>query len=582
MSDAKKKWIDSMLGKMNLDQKVGQLLVFGFCGPIITPDTVQMIKKYHLGGLRISQFLRLINLTNDVKPGEEIDEITMKSMHFPKGINKDYTYVKPTTVANPTEYAEVLNKLRSMAMEYNDGIPLHFTVDMEGSGSDDLLGGQRLFPHPMGFTASGDPTLAYRAAKCIGLQARAVGANMIHSPCIDVNTNPLNPEIGTRAYGDNVQDVIKYSLQSLKGFQESGIMATAKHFPGRGESAADAHFGLPSVDLSYKDLYDNHIAPYAELIKAGLPCVMSAHSLYPALGESELPSSLSRKILTDFLRGELGFKGVITTDNMMMGGILKKYEMSDAIIEALRAGNDLILNRDESPLRLQILEKVKAAIKSGYLPEKEVDEKIQRILAMRWDMGLAENGGVVDAKKATDITNDSFIMATAKEAAEKSVLLIRDEQKVLPLKPTQRVLLVEQVFPTHSAANNMYSHPGLLWEQMCENSENVGSVEIENIPSAKDRERLERRLNDNDYDVIVCTNYYYHKVAKAIGDIVHRCIKTGKPVVVVASTPYTFASEPDFKTVLACFQLAGKENMRAVSDILFGKLNPIAKLPVKI
>lgn len=578
----KEQWIDRFMGQMNLEQKVGQLMVFGFCGATITPDVVELLKKYHVGGLRISQGFRIITLTNDIKPGEEPDEITMKSMHFANGLNRDFAFNKPAVSANAYEYAQVLNQLRSIALENNDGIPLHFTIDQEGSGSDDLLGGQRLFPHPMGLAATNDPQYAYKAALAIGRQARAVGANMLHSPVLDVNSNPLNPEIGTRAYADNAKTVTDFALQSLKGFQEAGIISTGKHFPGRGESTADAHWGLPAVTLNEKQLKDEHISPYIKLIEAGLPAIMSAHSVYPALGENERPASLSRKILTDFLRGELGFKGIITTDNMMMGGILKQYEMSEAIVEALIAGNDLILTRDETPIRKKVLETVKAAVKSGRLPEKELDEKVQRILAMRWDMGLAENGGVVEPQKALDITNEKEVVEAAVEIAEKSVLKLRDNDNLLPLPKNKRILLVEQIFPTQAAANSMYCHPGMLWEAMCNYSENVGSIELNNVPTEMDKIRLKRRLENNDFDIIVTTNYYYHKAAASITDLVKQMQETGKPVVVITNTPYAFGADDAFPTILTCFQSGGKEHLEAVAKILFGQLDATAQTPVKL
>jgi beta-N-acetylhexosaminidase len=570
------------MGKMTLEQKVGQMMVFGLCGTVITPDTVELIAKYHLGGVRISQGYRIITLFNDVKPGEQPDEMTLKSLHAPMGLNRDCAYPGNPTRATAQEFAQILNKLRQISLDRKLGIPIHFTVDQEGSGSDDLLGGQRLFPHPMGLAASGDPKMAYKVGLAIAKQARAVGANMIHSPVLDVNTNPRNPEIGTRAYSDNAADVTRFALQTLKGFQEMGLMATGKHFPGRGESAADAHWGLPRVDLEYRRLMDEHLSPYRAMIRAGLPCVMTAHSVYPALGEDKLPASMSRKIVTDFLRGELGFQGVITTDNMMMGGILKQYEMSEAIVQTLIAGNDLVLCRDESPIRFKILESVTQAIKDGRLPENEVDEKVQRILALRWDMGLAKNGGLVKPEKAAVPINDPIVVKTAQEAAEKSVLVLRDTQKALPVGPDKRVLLVEQVFPTHAQANNQYCHPGLLWEEMCALSGQVGSVEIMNVPGAADKARIQRRLEQDRYDVVVTTNYYYHKAAAAIPDVVEMCRKTGKPVIVVTNTPYEFGADPSYPTVLTCFQPGGRENLRAVARIIFGKMKPKAKLPVKV
>ncbi len=565
---------------MNLEQKVGQLLLFGFCGPVITPDQVELIKKYHLGGIRITQKFRTMNLFHDVKPGTEPDEQIKKSMLLPSGLNRDYAYMSDCTSCTAEEYAGVLNRLRDYALDREFGIPLHFVTEHEGSGSDDQLSSQRLFPHPMGLTASGDPELAYRAALCIGKQATALGANFIHCPCIDVNTNPRNPEIGTRAYSDNTEDTIKFALETLRGFQEAGLGATAKHFPGRGESEQDAHWELPVVDVDLDTLMNVHIAPYKPLIAAGVPAIMTAHCCYPALGVTDIPGSTSRRIVTQLLREELGFEGLIITDNTMMGGLLMTYEMSEAIVRTLIAGHDIALCRDESPARYKIIEAVLEAVKSGRYPESQVDESVQRILRMRWDMGLAENGGKVDASKAGDPFNDPFVVKTATETAEKTVLLIRDDAKNLPLKAEQKVLLIEQIFPTQQFANNMYSHPGLLWEEMCRLSDNVGSVEVAYQPTENDQARIMRRLDEA--EVIVTTNYYYHKAASAITDLVKEIQKCGKPMVVVTNTPYPVAADPEFGTVIASFNPGGMEQLKAVAEVLYGKLKPTAKMPVKI
>jgi beta-N-acetylhexosaminidase len=370
----------------------------------------------------------------------------------------------------------------------------------------------------MCLAASGDTDLVYRAAVATGYQLKALGVNMLHSPCLDVNTNPNNPEIANRAYSDNPDDVANYALATLNGLRETGIIATGKHFPGRGESEADAHWGLPSVNIDYDTLVRDHVAPYKALINAGLPAIMIAHSCFPALGVSGIPAGMSKDLIHNFLRGELGFDGVITTDNMIMGGILKQYEMSDAVVAALAAGCNLILMRDESPIRIKIIEKVLDAVKSGKLSESTIDDSVRRVLAMRWDMGLAENGGIVKPPDAEEILNDEFVVSTAKEAAQKCLLVLRDNAGSLPLKPEQKVLLVEQIYHTHWEANNYYCHPGMLWEEMCELSPNVSSVEISTTPSEEDKNRIRSRLGEA--DTVVFNNYYNHKSPSNYNDFI--------------------------------------------------------------
>ena len=580
MVSEKEKWVDNLLGKMNLEQKIGQKFVFGFAGSIITPDVIELIKKYHIGGLRICLKFRSQTLLHDLKPGTKPNKNVLRSLKYPTGKNRDYADPKQCVSCSPYEYAEVLNRLRDIALDRDLNIPIHFTIDQEGNGSDDLIIGQKLFPNPMGLVAAGDPELAYKVAFSIGKQARALGVNMIHSPVLDVNTNPKNPEIGTRSYSDKTEDVIKYSLKSLHGFQETGLMATGKHFPGRGESEADAHWGLPSVNLDFKTLMDVHIAPYRALIEAGLPAVMTAHCLYPALGVSSFPSSTSKKIIQELLREELDFTGVVTTDNMMMGGIMQLFEIKEAIIKVIQAGNDLILYRDESPQRVDILEAVLKAVKDGRISEKQVDESVARILRLRWDMGLVKNGGKVDPDQAGLPIDDPFIVQTAKEAAEKSILLIRDRKNILPINSGQKVLLIEQVFSTHQMANNLSCYPGMLWYEMCKLSQNVYSVEIPMRPAEVDKQRIFRRIDEA--DIIITTNYYYHKTAAVMTDLVREIHHKGKPVVVITNNPFQRAVADDFPTVLTVFTAGGKENLRAAAEVVFGKLRPTAKAPVSV
>jgi beta-N-acetylhexosaminidase len=361
--------------------------------------------------------------------------------------------------------------------------------------------------------------------------------------------------------------------------KEAGIIATGKHFPGRGESEADAHWGLPSVSLDYETLLRDHVAPYKAMINAGLPAVMIAHSCFPALGVNGIPAGMSKDLIHNFLRGELGFNGVITTDNMIMGGILKQYEMSDAIVESLAAGCNLILMRDESPIRIKIIEKVLDAVKSGKISEDTVDDSVKRVLAMRWDMGIAENGGLVEPAGAAAIINDEFVVNTATEAAQKCLLVLKDKDKSLPVKIDEKILLVEQIYHTHWEANNHYCHPGMLWEEMCGLSQNVSSVEISTTPSEEDKNRVRSRLNEA--DTVVFTNYYNHKSPANYNDFIKELSSMGKKIILVSNTVYELTNPPDIPCIIVIGTPAGRENLKAAAELLYGKINASGKLPLK-
>lgn len=576
----KNKWIDNLLGKLSLEQKVGQLIVAAFYGPVITPDVIELITKYHIGGLRITQ--KFMPGMYVHRTGQERPQFLLRSDKNPDSKTLDRPPEIGPINCTSKEYAETLNKLRDIAMDRPCSVPLHFTIDLEGEGSD-LFFGQRLYPYPMGLAATGQPEMAYKVARCVGLQSRAVGVNMIHSPVLDVNTNPNNPEIGPRAYGDNPDDVVKYALKTLRGFQETGIIATAKHFPGRGESEQDAHFSLPVINLNKNILMDFHIKPYRELIKAGLPAIMAAFTAYPALSGQEIPAAASGEIITNILREELGFDGVVTTDAIQMAGFLIKYEIADAVLHALQAGCDLILCRYMTPQRKYIIEKIIDAVKTGSYKESQLDESVRRILSMRWDMGLVENGGKIDPSKAADLFNNEFIKTTAREAAEKSTLLLRDKKRQIPIAKDKKILLIEQIHHFHSLINNTYSHPGMLWLEMCKHSENVSVVLVNERITENDKKAVFNRLTHEQYDIIVSTSYYNYRTNGCMIDFINEITKKFDKPVIISNTPFTkFGVPQDIDTALVSFCPSGKENIEAAVKVLFGKLEPSAKLSVKL
>ncbi|QUI24198.1 hypothetical protein HZI73_18715 [Vallitalea pronyensis] len=560
-------WVDNIFEKLTLEQKVGQLMVFGFAGPVITPHIIEMIKTYHVGGFRIAQKFH---------GGYDSKEGAHPSL-FKEPDSKSYdrpgTFKAKRVACTPQEYATTLNTLRDLAMEHNDGVPLHFTFDQEGEGADFLFG-QRLFPFPMGLAATKEPEMAYKVALSLGKQARALGANMIHSPVLDVNTNPLNPEIGPRAYSDKTDTVIAYAKESIRGFNEMHIISTGKHFPGRGDSVQDAHFGLPVIDLSKAELMEKHIRPYRELIKAGLPAIMAAFTAYPSLDPSHDPAATSRAIITGLLREELGFKGVITTDNISMHGLLDRYEVGEAVVRSLLAGCDLILCRNETPVNKYIIGCVIEAVKTGRYSMDMLDASVMRILKMRYDMGLADNGGKVNASEAGLPFYDEEIMAVAREAAEKSVTVLRDKGGLLPVSKDKKVLLIEQTHHFHSFINNMYVHPGVLWEEMLKHSDHVSVVVVKEKVSKACIERIKGRLKHEKYDLIVTTSYYNYRTHANMMEVMDLLCHQEAPVIVVSNTPYEkFGVPKHVNTAIVSFCPSGRENIKAIADVIYGSIS---------
>ncbi|MDR2542196.1 MAG: hypothetical protein LBC80_01925 [Treponema sp.] len=576
LKEVNKDFIENILDKMTLEQKVGGLFVVDFMGSIVTPYTVKMIREYHVAGLRVDTSTRAkMSYANDTND-EKLKKMFMELEIAPTGLCSDITGGK-SAACTPGQYAATLNTLRDIAMERPLGIPVHTVLDQEGNGSENYaLNNTRLFPCPMGLAATNDPELVYKASDAIARQLHAVGINWLHSPTVDVNVNHNNFEIGTRAYSDQHELVSRYALETLRAFTANKIVATGKHFPGRGDSALDAHIECPTINASKEDMYGIHLQPYIELIKEGLPAIMIAHTIFPALDDSGTPSTVSKKIVTDLLRKELGFDGVITTDNMLMGGIISKYGIIESCIGAIVAGQDLLLLRSQTPLVDKVYHAVLEAAKAGRITTERLNDANRQVLSLKYRYGLFENGGKVETENAFVPFEDENLVLIEKEVARKATL-VRDVNGFLPLSKDAKILLVEQVHPTQKLLNNYQCHPSVLWEKMLLEAPNVVSVEITG-DDEKNQQRVIRRLNEG--DVIVATNYVERRSNKDISAFIRRLMKTGKPVIVVTNCPFEFGSPADFPAVINIFS-GNHESLHAAAEIIFGKLKAQGVLPLR-
>jgi beta-N-acetylhexosaminidase len=555
--------IQSTLKNMSLRDKVGQCFVIGFTGSVITPTIKERISEIRPAGIRMGMNFRIKSAYYD--PYSTGDKYAHRALREPSGTIKDFLPSFPPPQVTEAEYAAFSNQLKSFALENPSKIPLHFTFDMEGDMSADFpRGSTRFFPSSMGLAKTNDTKLAENVGWATGAQMKAIGCNWIHSPVLDVNTDPMNPEIGARSYGDDPTLVGKFGKSQYEGYKRAGIIATAKHFPGRGHSIGDAHHGLPLVDLD-RDALEAHIQPFRELIAAGVPSIMTAHTSYPALDPSNDPASLSKPIITDFLKGELGFEGVVTSDDITMGAILEQYEVYEAVIKAINAGTDVILLRDESVLIDEVYAKVLEAAENGIISEERLNDAVSRMLKVKHDYGLFENGNLVDVESANQVARSTEVRGIAQEAADRVSSVLRDEQALLPLDQGQRILLVEQANTLHCNVNSQECHPGILWEAMLEYSPKVSQVEVNMGYEPSDQARIEKRINEA--DVIVVSNYYFRRGSSGHEFIVDFCKKSKKPVVVVTNTTLPLSLDDAFKTVVLSYG-SSPECIKAVAKHL--------------
>jgi beta-N-acetylhexosaminidase len=319
---------------MTLREKIGQLFMIGFTGTEVTRELAGLLKEYHPGGL--------ILFRRNLEHAEQIIALT--------------------------------NEVQRLA----GALPLLISIDQEGGRVSRLPAGFTIFPPCARLGHCGSAELAYRAAAVTAAELRAVGINMNMAPVLDVDSNPQNPIIGDRAFGRAPEQVSVLGQATMAGLHAQGVVACGKHFPGHGDTHADSHLELPLVEAPLERLQKIELPPFQHAIRHGLASMMTAHVLYPAL-DADRPATLSPTIVTGLLRRQLGFTGLVLTDDLEMRAILDHYGIAEAAVQSVHAGADILLICKEPEREVAAMEGVYAAVKDGTIPESRIEESVARI-----------------------------------------------------------------------------------------------------------------------------------------------------------------------------------------------------------
>ena len=574
--EIKNNYLKNLVSNMTLDEKIGQLFTVICEGGIYLPAMESLIADYHCGGLRVVPAVRYSQ------------KLFVDKAKRQQGKEREERIYWTASTKNPPDvtleqYSMVLKRYQELARRRKSGVPLRIAYDQEGGFSRDLtFGGAFVFPPPMGLTATGDPALAYEAAYALGRLGRAVGVNMIHSPVLDVNVQPDNPEIYTRAYSDDPERVTAFARETLKGFRDADMIATAKHFPGRGDSLKDAHFEIPVIDTDWATLWERELYPYRVLIQEGLiPVIMTAHTIYPAVDPDEI-ATLSEKMLKGVLRGKLGFEGVITTDAIGMKGVTLKYDVPTACVKALTAGADMLLMRmstDEpiGPVIPQTVERIKQAVSDGRLDERELDEKVYRILNLHEKANILRTSGRAQ-ESIGQVLADPRCIGTCRARTSRSVAVCRIKADLLPLPKNARALVVEQRVPRQFCPNNGHWYHGMFYDQLCRFSNELSYIETGMQCSEEERRMIFDNLDA--FDLVIATNWYYRDEIGSNTQLVQDIIRAGKKVIVVGDTPYEKQCIPkEADTAVVQFGVT-PYSIGVTAEILFGEREPQAVWPI--
>ena len=333
----------------------------------------------------------------------------------------------------PEVQAQLTNKWQNMST-----VKLMIGMDAEW-GLGMRLTGVKNFPRQMMIGATRDTALMYEMGVAVAMQCKRLGVHIDFAPVVDVNNNPKNPVINSRSFGDDKEWVSKLGIAYMKGLQDNNVMACAKHFPGHGDVSVDSHLDLPVIKKTKAQLTETEFYPFNQLIKAGIKSVMIAHLSVPELDNTvNTPSTLSHKIVTDLLKSEMGFKGLVFTDALNMKGLTKYFPDGETDLKAFLAGNDVLLFSQNVPLAIS---KIQWAVKTGKVSDKTLEAQVKKILAAKYDAGLYTFQPINEGKVTEDL--NASINNIREKISRAAVTVMKDQNRLVgKLKSPSKVAYI--------------------------------------------------------------------------------------------------------------------------------------------
>lgn len=520
------KWVDSVFNTLTPEQKIAQLMIIrahSNLGEKHVQEVTNLINQYNVGGLCFFQ-------------------------------------------GGPVRQAMLTNQYQKMAKT-----PLMVCIDGEwglGMRLDSVIN----FPRQLMMGAVPDAELIYKFGKAVGLQCKRLGIQVNYAPDVDINNNPMNPVINDRSFGEDKYKVALYGIQYMKGMQDVGVMACAKHFPGHGDVAVDSHLDLPIINKSRASLDSLELYPFKEMIKAGVGSVMVAHLYIPAIDTTaNQATSLSKKNVTGLLRKELGYEGLTFTDALEMKGVAKFYPSGEASVQSLIAGNDMLCLPGDVPLAIN---KTIDAIKAGKLTWEDINARVKKVLLSKYHLGLNH----VEEISLTNITED--INAATNElrqqlCKEALTLLRLNNAKLMPNTTKKKVAFVG------IGINQMNTFAAAVKEQY------DAKVFLIDYKDSSSLAKLKKQLRKKYKTIIVGVHNYSRRPANNFGisanavELLQFLAEQDKAIIFNFGNPYAIKNFCGAKNLVACYEDDNFTQL-AAADLLTGKFTAKGKLPVTV
>ena len=566
-ADYDKKWVDRTLHKMSVEEKVGQLFMVWVRAQFLNVNSAEYrklseeIARYHLGSLAMS--------------------VPVEGPFLIK--------------SQPYEAAMLLNQLQQQSK-----LPLLIAADFE-SGLSSRLNGPTVFPHAMAFGGAGKTEYAESFGKIVAQESRAIGIHWNFFPDADVNSNPANPIINTRSFGENPQQVGEMVAAYIRGAHSNGMLTTAKHFPGHGDTATDSHLGVAQVSGNQQRLDSVELPPFRDAIAAGVDAVMVAHVTVPSLeSDPNRVATTSRAIVSTLLQKQLGFHGIVVTDAMDMAGLTHLYaaNIGRAAVDAFKAGNDVLLIPPDLDASYRAMVE---AVKSGEISQERLDLSVRKVLQAKAILGL-QQARTVDINAIDEVVGTPDNAAVAQRISDDSLALIRENGKVLPLtaqKPSPSKLPYQATTPIQNqtvlviVSDDVRLDSGRAMERQFRSR----------IPDATIL-YVDPRIAEAETKAILTAVDAAEKVVVAVYAVPAPGVRNGlgaitsadptgvllqqildhaapKAMVVAVGNPYLAKDFPGIQNYLCTFSVASVSEVSAVKA-LFGEISIQGQLPVTI
>jgi beta-N-acetylhexosaminidase len=538
--------IDQMIERMTLEEKVGQLFVTYAYGQ--TADTTDPVDVAH----------------NEQELGVANGKELIEKYH----VGGVIYFVWSNNVANPEQIAGLSNGLQRVATAQRSGIPLLISTDQEHGAVNRVGPPATQLPGYMALGAGRSVSNVYDADRISGSELRAIGVNQDFAPVCDVNVNAQNPVIGVRSFGSDPSLVSDLVSASVDGYRSADVVATAKHFPGHGDTTIDSHYGVPIINHTRAEWERIDAPPFRAAISRGVDSIMTAHIVVPALDPSGVPATLSESIITGILRDELGYDGVVITDSLAMQGVRDGFGDDRIPVLALRAGVDQLLMPAPGMLDLEY-NAVLDAVRSGELTEDRIDRSVHRVLQLKMSRGLFTSKNVfVDESQVSSLVGTDAHQQRAQEITDTTVTVVKDDANTLPLAKDAQKILVTGASVTPDLA-----------ERISARGPAATAYDTGTAPDGSAIAAAVAQAQASD-EVVVATDKAWADAGQQT--LVKQLLATGKPVVVVAvRDPYDIAHFTDAPTYLATFSTTAI-SVESLTRVLFGEVQPAGLLPVSI